>query len=76
MKTALFGALLAAAGVAAQIVAGQHHPSYVTRTFLLTPEPVGWSHITYDLVRIGGWALLIFGAVIVALALVREFRVA
>ena len=28
----------------------------------------------YDLVRIGGWALLIFGAVIVAFAVVRDLK--
>jgi hypothetical protein len=30
--------------------------------------------VAYGLVRIGGWALMVFGAVIVAFALVREFR--
>jgi hypothetical protein len=29
---------------------------------------------TYDVVRIGGWALLIFGAVTVAFALVRKVK--
>ena len=35
---------------------------------------VGWSQTLYDLARIGGWALLVFGALIIAIALIREFR--
>jgi hypothetical protein len=35
---------------------------------------LGFSTTTYDLVRISSWALIVFGAVIVAFALVRELR--
>jgi hypothetical protein len=34
----------------------------------------GFSHTVYDVVRAGGWILIVFGAVIVAFALVRELR--
>jgi hypothetical protein len=79
---AFFGALLMVGGIAAQIEAGQHHPGYssgavIPGTGVQTGFGVGvtgWSPNTYSLVRIGGWALLIFGALIVAFALIREFR--
>jgi hypothetical protein len=70
---ALLGALLIVAGIAAQIVAARHRPEYVTGGFSFG-RWTGWSSTAYDLVRIGGWALLVFGAVIVAFALIREFR--
>lgn len=66
-------------GIATLIVAGRHHPVAANSGFgsgYLLPirSASGWSATTYDLVRIGGWALLIFGAVVVAFALVRETR--
>jgi len=84
VRYALLGALLAAGGVAALIVAGQHHPGVTSGGVVIPgtnqgtgfgpPVRYGWPTTTYDLVRIGGWALLIFGAVIVLFALVRETR--
>jgi cell division protein FtsX len=71
---ALLGALLAAAGAAALIVAGRHHPVPASGSVLSRHGPSDWTPTTYDLVRVIGWALIIFGAVIVALALVRELR--
>jgi hypothetical protein len=67
---AFLGAALMVAGMAARIVASRHAPG-ITNYGLV---PYGWPATTYDLVRIGGWALLIFGAVTVAFALIREFR--
>lgn len=75
---ALLGGLLMVGGFAARIVASRHVPGFAPGTYILPAQPprTGWPTATYDLVRIGGWALLIFGAVIIALALVREFRAA
>jgi hypothetical protein len=39
---------------------------------MVTTVAVGFSTTVYDVVRIGGWALIVFGAVLVAVALVRE----
>ena len=72
------------AGIAALIEADQNHPGYssgavIPGTGVQTGFGVGvtgWPQTTYSLVRIGGWALLIFGALIVAIALIREFRTA
>lgn len=63
-------------GIAAQIVAQSHRPQYSTVAGFggSLGTWTGWSSTAYDLVRIGGWALLIFGAVTVALALIREIR--
>ena len=71
---AFFGALLVVGGIAALIEANQHHP--VTASVYSFTRSFGWSENAYSLVRIGGWALLIFGALIVAIALIREFRTA
>jgi hypothetical protein len=71
---AFFGAAVMVAGVAARVVAGRHHPHAASVRFLLGSQKTGWPATTYDLVRVASFALLIFGAVIVALALVREFR--
>jgi hypothetical protein len=83
VRYALLGALFMVGGIAAQIVASRHMPT--TRFVGPTAAAGGRAcfnpcsqitvgQTTYDLVRIGGWALLIFGAVIVAFALVREVR--
>jgi hypothetical protein len=71
MRSALLGALLMVAGVAAQIVARRHRP--IPGSDATFGAASGWP-TTYDLMRIGGWALLIFGAVTVAFALARETR--
>jgi hypothetical protein len=71
---AFFGAALMVTGVAARIVAGRHHPQAVSGRFLLDSRPAGWPATTYEVVRVASFALLIFGAVIVALALIRELR--
>ena len=75
MRYALLGALLMVCGIAARIEAARHLCAYGPKAGVLTGAcVVGWSPTTYDLVRIGGWALLIFGAVIVVFALVRELK--
>jgi hypothetical protein len=79
VRYAVLGALLMVRGIAALIEAARHHPvagnSGFGSGYLLPVHPAsGWNTTTYDLVRIGGWALLIFGVVIVALALAREVK--
>jgi hypothetical protein len=83
MKKALLGALLMVGGITAQIVASRHMPStrFVGPTAILGGRgcinpcsQITVGQTTYDVVRIGGWPLLIFGAVIVAFALLRELR--
>jgi hypothetical protein len=77
MRYAFLGALLTVAGIAGQIVAGRNHPvdAIYAPTIVNGSSPAsGWSHTAYDLIRIGAWGLIVFGAVIVAFALVREAR--
>ena len=85
MKTALLGALLVIAGIAALVIASAHGPhlevasnsgggfSGPSNTFDTTLV-WDWPRTTYEAVRIGGWALIVFGLIIVAFALVRESR--
>ncbi len=73
------------AGITGGIVAHEHHPT-VIGGYLQIPGVgirsggplvhAGWSMTVYDAVRIGAWALLIFGAIIVGFSLVREFKAA
>jgi hypothetical protein len=79
------GALAIVAGIAALIVAGSHHPQAndVARSFggknvlgILTLKGPGssWSQTAYDLVRIGGWALVILGTSTVIVGLIRYWQ--
>lgn len=80
MRYALLGALLMVGGIAARIEAARHQPGTTGGGTAANPFSggpsisYGWPATTYDLVRIGGWALLIFGAVIVLFTLVRELK--
>jgi hypothetical protein len=76
------GAVMVIAGIAALIVAGSHHPEAhhppvdfggknVLGILILTRPGSGWSQTAYDLVRIGGWALLILGGVTAIVGLIR-----
>jgi hypothetical protein len=71
---ALYGALLAVGGIAAQILAARHRPLSPSKYLLPGPSATSWSTNAYDAVRIGGRALIIFGVVIVAFALIREIK--
>lgn len=66
------GAILIIGGVAAFIDAHRHIPVSARRpeVGVITPAS-GLSHTAYDLLRIGGWALVILGGVTVALGLIR-----
>ena len=77
LTQALLGALLITGGIAARIEAAANRPVVTggPTDYLMTHTyHLGWSKTAYDLTRIGGWALVVFGVVIVAFALVREFR--
>jgi hypothetical protein len=80
MRYALLGALLVVAGIAAQIEAARHHPlvtnseGQIVGDVSLKTIHLAWSPTAFHLARIGGWALLTFGAVIVVFALVHELR--
>ena len=61
------GATLAVAGIAGFIEAQAHHPLRP----LAVPEPSRLSTSAYDLLRIGSWALVIFGALLIVIGLMR-----
>ena len=67
-----YGALLISGGIATLIVADRHRP--VPGSPATFGAASGWHSTTYDLVRIGGWALFVFGVVILLFALIREVR--
>jgi hypothetical protein len=86
MRQMLAGAVVVVAGIAAFIEAGSHHPEAhhplpsdfggpnVLGRLTLTSPATGWSQTAYDLVRIGAWALVIFGALLVIIGLIRYWR--
>jgi hypothetical protein len=75
MRRAFVGAAMVVAGIAALIVAHTHRPGplaalgrefagpNVLGRLTLRGGPSEWSQTAYDLVRIGGWGLIVFGAV-------------
>jgi len=74
------GAALIIAGIAALIEAQANRPGYaklrpeVPRPEVASrvpPAHIGLSHTAYDLIRIGAWALVIFGGLIVVVWLIR-----
>jgi hypothetical protein len=77
IRLALLGAALIVAGIAALIIASDHHPVSAfdpSRFFVPVRAAAAWSRTAYDAVRMGGWALVVVGALVVALVLVREVR--
>jgi uncharacterized membrane protein HdeD (DUF308 family) len=80
------GAVAVVVGIVALIEAysnSPHPPPHVPVDFkgpnvlgvLVLRRPVsGWSQTAYDLVRIGGWALILLGAVTVVVGLVSYWR--
>jgi hypothetical protein len=82
----LGGAVLVIAGVAAFIEADAHKPEVLLGTAqqarraaraerlgLPVPE-TGLSHTAYDLLRIGAWAFVIIGGLLVVMGLIRYWR--
>jgi uncharacterized membrane protein HdeD (DUF308 family) len=84
------GALMVIAGIATFIETHSHRPKSartleqydaITRSQLaqqgVTPRPAsGLSPDTYDLLRIGAWALVILGVLTIVLGLIRYYRTA
>ncbi len=66
------GALMIVGGIAAFIEAHRHIPvpAKQPELGLITPAS-GLSDTAYDLLRLGGWALVIFGTVFVIIGLIR-----
>jgi hypothetical protein len=75
------GAIAGVAGIAAFIEANRHKPvqevveRYVPGgpTHVIQPA-LGLSPSAYDLIRVGGWALVILGGLTVILGLIRYWR--
>lgn len=79
MRHALAGATLVVAGIAAFIEIAAHKPTYGCRgsARICGLEEGGYlqaghlSQTAYDLIRIGGWALMIFGTLLIITGLIR-----
>jgi hypothetical protein len=72
MRRVYGGAMLMIGGIAAFIDAHRHIPVPARRPEIGVISPAsGLSPTAYDLLRIGGWALVILGGVTVALGLIR-----
>jgi hypothetical protein len=73
----LLAFLLILGGIAAHIEASIHAPVVVPRGFEALQGVIprtGWSTSVYDAVRVGGWALIIFGLIIGLVVHVRDKR--
>ncbi len=72
MRRVYTGAIMIVGGIALFIYAHRHIPvpAHQPELGIVTPAS-GLSATAYDLVRIGGWALVILGGVTVALGLIR-----
>jgi hypothetical protein len=78
------GAVLVVAGIAAFIEAHSHRPGMGQifreipnegfRGQVAVPVHTGLSQTPYDLLRIGAWALVIFGALLIVIGFIRYWR--
>lgn len=65
------GAVLMVGAAAGFVIVPEHKPRPTGwGTYLLDPTGAGWSRSLYDGLRIGTWALLIVGALLVAVGLI------
>jgi hypothetical protein len=71
MGRILFGAVLVIAGIAAFIEAHTHHALKPLALPEGPGEPSHLSHTAYDLLRVGAWALVIIGGLLVVMGLIR-----
>jgi hypothetical protein len=71
MRQVFIGAVLVIAGIAAFIEAHTHRPFVEGEGFAREHEASHLSHGAYDLLRIGGWALVIVGGLLVVTGLIR-----
>jgi hypothetical protein len=81
MRQIFGGGVLAVAGIATFIEAAAHHKPATTVEYspftghsITIAHASGLSQTAYDLVRIGAWALLIFGVLLVVTGLIRYSR--
>jgi hypothetical protein len=76
MRQVLGGAVLVIAGIAAFIEASSHEPIPATALGVRCAGEAchsahGLSQTAYDILRIGAWALVIVGALVVIMGLIR-----
>jgi hypothetical protein len=76
MRQIFGGALLAVVGIAAFIEAHRHAPGSITTPYDRGPDVLyrsaatGLSTTAYDILRIGAWALVICGSLLVVVGLI------
>ena len=76
--------VLSIAGVAGMVVVPEHAPSLSSPSSIPIPGTTntvngfglptvvgGWSQTVYDIARVGTWALLIVGAILVVMGLIK-----
>jgi hypothetical protein len=72
------GTVLLLGAVAGFVIVPEHKPAVIGGSqwggYLLGGTSVGWSHTAYDAARIGTWALLIVGAILIAVGLISYAR--
>ena len=71
------GAALLIAAVAGFVVVPEHAPQFVCGGFgevTSSDQCAGWSRTAYDVAKIATWALLIVGALLVVMGLIRYAR--
>lgn len=74
--TIIIGTLLLIAAVAGFVIVPEHKPQFVCGGFGAEggPQCAGWSRTAYDAARIGSWALLILGGLLVVVGLINYAR--
>lgn len=66
------GAISLIAGIAAFIEAHSHRPEVIPNMqWAAPPIHVGLTPTAYDLLRIGAWALVVIGALLIVMGLIR-----
>jgi hypothetical protein len=78
VRRAFLGAALVVAGIAGFIEAGSHAPGVECLREVTEPgdhtclqsQATGMTRTAYDLLRIGAWALVIFGALLIVVGLI------
>jgi hypothetical protein len=71
------GALLLVGAAAGLVIVPEHKPGLTCPNGLqgcLNLVPSGWSHSAYDAARIGTWALLIVGTILLVIGLINYAR--
>jgi hypothetical protein len=77
MRQVFIGVALVIAGIAAFVEASSHVPRHCNPGVRYLPgpcHPTGLSQTAYDLLRIGGWALVLVGGALVVTGLIRYWQ--